>query len=112
MKVRSYPCKILRVHDGDTVFCEIDQGFGNTKKDNIRLSGIDAPELKEGDHALDSKVYLEQFIGRDLIIHTQKTDKYGRYLGTFYFYGKESGPSINELMISLGLAKPYNGGKK
>lgn len=112
MKTRSYPCKILSVHDGDTVLCEIDQGFGNSKKDNIRLNGIDAPELKEGELALKAKLYLEQFIGKDLIILTQKTDKFGRYLGTFYFPGEETGQSINELMISLGLVKQYSGGKR
>jgi len=111
MNIRAYPCKILRVHDGDTVFCEIDQGFGNTKKDNIRLSGIDAPELKEGEPALKAKEYLEQYINKDLIIFTHKTDKYGRYLGIF-FTNIENTISINEEMINLGLVKIYNGGKR
>lgn len=111
MRLRGYFCKILKVIDGDTVVCEIDLGFNIFKTDHIRLNGIDAPEIREGEHALEAKKYLEQYLNQTLIIFTAKSDKFGRYLGEFY---KEilDKKSINQEMIEKGLAKEYHGGKR
>ena len=38
--------EIVRVVDGDTVDILIDLGFGLTKKERVRVAGIDTPELE------------------------------------------------------------------
>lgn len=110
MLPRLFICKILSVHDGDTVSCEVDLGFHISVNYSIRLAGIDAPELKEGQPAMAAKLHILRYAGKKLILASEKTDKYGRYLGTFY--EELNGKSINQELIDLGLAKPYSGGKR
>ena len=55
--------EIVRVVDGDTVDVIIDLGFSLTKKERVRLAGIDAPEsrttdLEEKELGLDAKEFL------------------------------------------------------
>ena len=40
---------VVKVVDGDTVDIEIDLGFSLTKKERVRLAGIDAPETRTKD---------------------------------------------------------------
>ncbi len=40
---------VLKVVDGDTVDVEIDLGFDLTKKERVRLGGIDTPESRTRD---------------------------------------------------------------
>ena len=43
-----YRCNVVHIVDGDTVDVDIDLGFGVwMKKQRIRLSGIDAPEINQ-----------------------------------------------------------------
>ena len=44
-----YNCKIVRVVDGDTVDVVIDLGFNLSKKERVRLAGIDSPESRTRD---------------------------------------------------------------
>ena len=39
--------QVLSNHDGDTVTLILDQGFGDTKKINLRLDAVYAPELNQ-----------------------------------------------------------------
>ena len=41
--------QITKVVDGDTVDVIIDLGFGLTKKERVRIAGIDAPESRTRD---------------------------------------------------------------
>ena len=41
--------EINRVVDGDTVDITIDLGFGLTKKERVRVAGIDTPESRTRD---------------------------------------------------------------
>ncbi len=100
-------------HDGDTAWLELDVGFRLAATVPLRLTGIDAPELgSEG--ALVSRDYLRSRLdtaiedGLPAMVRTYKTEKYGRWLSTIYV-GSEC---INDTMLSLGLARPYNGGKR
>ena len=57
--------KIVYVVDGDTVDIEIDLGFNLTKKERVRLAGIDTPEsrtrdLAEKELGLRAKDYLSK----------------------------------------------------
>ena len=55
--------KVVKVVDGDTIDAVIDLGFDLTKKERIRLAGIDTPEsrtrdLEEKAMGLEAKEYL------------------------------------------------------
>jgi micrococcal nuclease len=98
-------CKIIKVVDGDTVDVELDLGFHIFINHRMRLASIDAPEMKEGVPGIAAKLHLMRYAGQKLIVASEKTDKYGRYLGTFYT--ELNGKSINQELIDLGLAKKY-----
>lgn len=111
--------KITRIIDGDTVILN--------NKTIVRLIGIDAPEIHEGNKlAKDakrlnchketvikmgnySKDYLANLVlNKNIIIKYDKhrKGKYGRTLG--YIYSTD-GSLINEMMINAGMAKVYEG---
>ena len=106
---------VVRVVDGDTVDIIIDLGFGLTKKERVRLAGIDAPEsrttnLEEKEFGLDAKEFLQRRLDDcdNLIVKTEKDGKYGRMLG-WLICGQMN---INDEMIGRGYAWEYDGGAK
>ncbi len=113
-----YPCKILRVVDGDTVDVDIDLGFGVwMHKERVRIMGIDTPEsrtrdLTEKAFGLAAKEFVKLMmpIGSMQMIKTDKakTGKFGRVLGDFLFDEKR----LTEIMIEENHAVPYFGGSK
>ena len=107
--------KIVKIVDGDTVDVEIDLGFSLTKKERVRLAGIDTPEsrtrdLEEKAEGLLAKDYLKAMLKntKNLKVRTAKDGKYGRMLGWFY----DNELSINFKMIEDGYAWEYDGGTK
>lgn len=106
-----YAAKLLRVIDGDTYDVEIDVGFRMTVRTPLRLAHVDAPEhnTEPGKAVIE---YLKGFLGelpRDITVRTYKPqDKYGRYLADVYVDGWD----LAGHLISFGMAKPYEGGKK
>ena len=55
--------EIVKVVDGDTIDIVIDLGFNLSKKERVRLAGIDSPEsrtkdLEEKELGLESKEFL------------------------------------------------------
>ena len=109
--------EITKVVDGDTVDVIIDLGFDLSKKERVRLAGIDTPESRTRDaeekvFGLEAKVYLTERLegAESLVVKTEKDGKYGRMLGWFYTHNSEE--SINNEMIEKGYAWEYDGGKK
>ncbi|NJN72188.1 MAG: nuclease [Limnothrix sp. RL_2_0] len=109
--------EVVKVVDGDTVDIVIDLGFSISKKERIRVADIDTPESRTRDLAekklgLEAKDYLENALttAEQIIIKTEKEDKYGRFLGWLYLDGATV--SLNEIMIAEGYAWPYDGGTK
>tara|TARA_R100000995_G_scaffold2232_1_gene1487 strand:- start:549 stop:932 length:384 start_codon:yes stop_codon:yes gene_type:complete len=109
--------EIVRVVDGDTVDIVIDLGFNLSKKERVRLAGIDTPEsrtkdLEEKEMGLQAKEFLkrrlEEGFESGLRVKTEKDGKYGRMLG-WLFCGDTN---INLEMIYRGYAWEYDGGKK
>tara|TARA_R100001443_G_scaffold117413_1_gene142310 strand:+ start:1279 stop:1668 length:390 start_codon:yes stop_codon:yes gene_type:complete len=107
--------QIVKVVDGDTVDIIIDLGFDLSKKERVRLAGIDTPEsrtrdLEEKKLGLEAKEFLERRLMEcaKLIVKTEKDGKYGRMLGWFYC----SQININTEMVERGYAWEYDGGKK
>ena len=109
--------EIKKVVDGDTVDIVIDLGFSLTKKERVRLAGIDTPEsrtkdLKEKELGLEAKEFLarrlQEGVGRNLKVRTEKDGKYGRMLGWFII----GETNLNEEMVHRGYAWLYDGGTK
>jgi len=107
-----------RVVDGDTIDITIDLGFDLTKKERVRLAGIDTPEKrtknqKEKEMGYQATEFLEMHLmeATNLTVKTEKDGKFGRMLGWLYKTEKDT-TSINEVMIDEGYAWPYDGGTK
>jgi micrococcal nuclease len=107
--------EVLKVVDGDTIDVLIDLGFDLTKKERIRLAGIDTPEsrtrnLEEKKMGLEAKEYLQNKLDncKNLRVKTEKDGKYGRMLG--WIHGNDE--NINNIMVTEGYAWEYDGGTK
>ena len=107
-----------RVVDGDTIDIIIDLGFDLTKKERVRLAGIDTPEKrtkdpKEKEMGYQATEFLEMHLmeATKLTVRTEKDGKFGRMLGWLY-KSDEDTMSINQIMIDKGYAWAYDGGTK
>ena len=115
---------IDKVVDGDTIDVTIDLGFDLSKKERVRVAGVDTPEkrtrnLEEKALGLDATAWIKEHLegaingDDDLIIRTELdggVGKYGRLLGWLYI--GDSNLSLNEQMITEGYAWSYDGGTK
>tara|TARA_R100000231_G_scaffold71220_1_gene56299 strand:+ start:656 stop:1060 length:405 start_codon:yes stop_codon:yes gene_type:complete len=109
---------IDRIVDGDTIDISIDLGFDLTKKERVRLAGIDTPEKrtknqKEKEMGYQATEFLEMHLmeATKLTVKTEKDGKFGRMLGWLY-KSDEDTMSINQIMIDKGYAWAYDGGTK
>jgi micrococcal nuclease len=109
--------EVVKVVDGDTIDIVIDLGFDLSKKERVRLAGIDAPEsrtrnLEEKEMGLEAKQFLtrrlEDGVDSGLRVRTEKDGKYGRMLG--WIYCGET--NLNMEMVDRGFAWFYDGGSK
>lgn len=108
LPVRQYDAETfvptIKVHDGDTVSVII-----HTKKEKVRLIGIDAPEIGQRPWGNKAKKYLETLLRSSewkvrLEFDVDKRDKYGRFLA---YAWTEKGEMINLLMVKSGQAVLY-----
>ena len=112
-----YPCKIVRVVDGDTVDVDIDLGFSHwIHNERIRLYGVDTPECRTRDAeekaaGLLAKAFVEDalHIGGTYTLQTREKGKFGRFLGVIFVSDKTS---INTALVTEHLAVPYHGQSK
>ena len=113
-----YRAEIKRVVDGDTIDVTLDLGFDLHLQARVRFAGINAPEsrtrdLVEKQKGLEAKRFVEDWIGgcETIIVQTQldKKGKFGRILGNIL---NPDGACLNDEMVSLGHATPYDGGKR
>lgn len=76
-----YEVRVDHVVDGDTIWANVDLGFGVWSYQKLRLRSIDAPELNTR-AGQESKRFLEKALKKagTVIIRTLKSDKYDRYL--------------------------------
>lgn len=103
--MKLYECVIERVIDGDTVVVDIDLGFDVwLKREAIRLSGIDAPEVRTKDldekkRGLAAKEFLENLLPpgskQVLISESFNRGKYGRIVGDL------RGSNTNSVVLAL-----------
>lgn len=134
-----YDAEVVKVVDGDTlhlnvILIDVDLGFDTrltqTQRVTVRLAGIDAlPQSTAAGKGATTWLNREIFGNRDgvkmedavpnsgrVVIRTtkDKKEKYGRYLAEVWVVGDDldQNLSLNELMVELGLAVRYDGGKK
>lgn len=91
---------MLGNYDGDTLTVRIDSGFFDTRTSDVRVLGINAPELKAGTPASRAKgQYAKQFLALHVPVGTplelvttldpnldDPTEKYGRVLASVTVY--------------------------
>ena len=112
--------QVLKVVDGDTIDASIDLGFDISLDKRIRLAGIDTPESRTADvnekkYGLQSKEWLKHKVenAKNILIKTElpdSTEKYGRIIGHLFINDQEA--SLNDQMITEGMAWTYDGGTK
>lgn len=107
-----YKANVTSVYDGDTFTADIDLGLGVfIKKQKLRLSRIDAPELRgeEREAGLLSRDFLRDKIdGKQIIIQTIKDKKgrYGRYIAEIFIVDvSDNLININDLLVDNGFAE-------
>lgn len=115
--LHTYKAKIDKIIDGDTIKVIIDLGFNIKHKEIIRLAKINAPEKntilgQRASNKLQELLRNQKFI----IIKTNKTDIYGRYVGDVFFSPEhetnpdkvsQQGTYLNQLLIDLGVVTSY-----
>ena len=108
-----YKVSLTRIIDGDTIVGDVDVGFDITLKDqNIRLLGIDAPEMRglEKPEGLKTKSFvIDVLTDQEVIICSDGRDSFGRILADV-FYGDietETWTHLNKQLLEEGLAEKW-----
>ena len=119
-----YKATVVHVIDGDSVEAAVDLGFSVSVHMQLRLLGIDAPEVvgetKVAGLAATNFLYdlLVPYPTQEktviIVTKKDKKEKFGRYLATLYLTveDKIAGKSVNQTMIDAGHAKSYFGGPR
>lgn len=116
-----YIAEILSVYDGDTVTAEfivqaeamilgVKTKIEQTKTEQVRLYGLDAPELRgdERKEGIRSRDALRKMIdGHVVVIETDndKRGKYGRLIGTIFKEDNGKMINVNDWLIRNGYAR-------
>lgn len=105
-----YKATILKIVDGDTFDASVDLGFDVSVRQTLRFSRIDAFETRLGATTnaeqkklgFEGKAFLTSLlpVGTQVVITTEKDDKYGRYIAEVQFNNE----NINDLMVKKGYA--------
>lgn len=115
--------RVVKVYDGDTITVVLPL-FDSFYKYNVRIYGLDTPELRSKNTLLKYCAYrardriIELIDGNDLeqivslvYIECQEYDKYGRLLCNVYL-DETREISITNVLIAEHLGYMYNGEKK
>jgi len=122
LKGYSSKCKVVRVVDGDTVYLVcFEPDSDRLMKLNCRLNGIDTPEMKKTpDIAKAARQELIKLVcntmnendnTKIMWVKFYGPDKYGRELVDL-FESEGMAESVNARLISMGIARKYDGGAK
>ena len=116
-QLHTYKAYLDRVVDGDTLHVTLDLGFKIRHKEILRLAKINSPEADtfEGKKSSDAltKILAEVPF---LIVKTNKTDIYGRYIADVFLAGESEtdpekvaseGVYLNQLLIDSGVAEVF-----
>ena len=107
---------VIKVYDGDTITIASKMPYENSSlfRFNVRLNGIDTPEIKskhksEKSLAILARDSLSQLImNKNVTLQNVKNEKYGRILADVYLDDLH----INKWMIDQQFAVEYDGKTK
>ncbi len=104
-----------RAYDGDTILTQF-KPVPELPRVSLRINGIDTPEIRgkcetEKKQAILARDTLNHEIqGKMIKVEPLKWDKYGgRIVANVTL---PDGRDVSQMMLDLGLARPYNGGTK
>ena len=110
----TYPAKVFKVIDGDTLTVIADLGFSLFSKQKLRLRRINAPEMTTNKGIKAKEFVLDQLKScARIVVKTYSTDLYDRYLvDVFYLPGGDDAQKIaregillNQKLLDEGLAQ-------
>lgn len=111
------PGRVVHVHDGDTILCDIDLGYHVTIRSAVRVEGLAAPELATV-AGKASRAYAETLLppGAAVEITSKKLlgsfEKYGRVLAEVNFTAPDAPAILSSfglVMIAAGQGKAWDG---
>ena len=111
-----YLAAVERVVDGDTLWVWLDLGFGDLARQDLRLRGIDTPEMDTPEGRSSRRFVVDALAGcKRIVVSTSRPDKYGRYLAdVFYLPGetdaetiRAKGSFLNQQLLDASLARRY-----
>ena len=108
--------QVIKVYDGDTITVAAQLPYPESPyyKFSVRLTGIDAPEIKGRSEEERAAAHSSQKALEDLILNktvrleNRRQEKYGRLLADVYL----GDIHINQWLLENGHAKAYDGGTK
>ncbi|MER5322374.1 thermonuclease family protein [Streptosporangium roseum] len=108
----AYQAGQIRVVDGDTLDAALGLGYGLGYAAKLRLAGVNTPELATVP-GVDAAAWVRNWLVArrgSVVVRTVKDrrEKYGRYLATV----EAGGESLNEALLTAGVAVPYDGGRR
>jgi micrococcal nuclease len=109
--------KVVTVYDGDTLTVAARHGSqGVPYRFSVRLSGIDAPEIRGAISAAEKRAALvardalrAAILGELVTLTVYSFDKYGRLLAAVAHDHKGD---MSQWMLQAGYARPYHGGRR
>ena len=111
----TYRCDLDRVVDGDTMDLIVDLGFNISHKIRVRLAGFDAPEPR-GDtreagleYTKKATIWFERNIREQLFVTTQKSGKFGRWIGDIFYLPNTRGQEGDKIYLHEHLEKNVSG---
>lgn len=104
--LHNYEATVVNVVDGDTVDADVALGFHLTARLRLRLLGVNCPEMRGPTRqaGIAARMFVfDNLFGKEVIIHTEKADDFGRYLARITLDGVD----FNRRLIDEGFAVPF-----
>ena len=106
-----YDAKVVKIYDADTFTCDIELGLDIVlKKQKIRLSDIDAPEMR-GLEKLEGKLardYIRNVIFNEqdslVILDIFGKGKYGRWIANVWITSDTGMVCVNKMLVQNNYA--------
>jgi len=106
---------VVKVYDGDTITVDAHQWPQVTMRVNVRINGIDTPELRgkcqaEKEQAQQARDRTQALAGEQVTLSQIFLGKFaGRVVANV---STDDGTDIGQTLIAEGLARPYDGGPR
>lgn len=108
--------EVIKVYDGDTITIASRFPYPESPlyRFNVRLNGIDAPEIKSKSKEecicaeIAKQALTDLILHKTVILKNQQTEKYGRLLADVYLENLH----VNQWLLNNWYAVPYDGKTK